>query len=200
MRWARSVLPPIVVGVAGLALWELVVRAGRIAPFILPAPSAIGEQLWLDRSVVWEAGLASGANALVGLIFGTVLALAAALLASRMRILAEVSVPIAALANALPIIALAPILNNMFEAGAPAGCAAVRLHRSAAGVVSRGHRRRGVGVLRRAPGRPGLADHLGSGVHRLPARVGLRGRRVRSRADLLSRHARGGTLRDALAA
>ncbi len=115
MRWVRSVLPPLVVGVAGLALWELVVRAGRIAPFILPAPSAIGEQLWLDRSVVWEAGLASGANALVGLLFGAALALAAALVASRLRLLAEVSVPIAALANALPIIALAPILNNMFD-------------------------------------------------------------------------------------
>ena len=115
MRWARSVLPPVVVGVAGLALWELVVRAGRIAPFILPAPSAIGEQLWLDRSVVWEAGLASGANALVGLLIGASIALLSALAASRVRLLAEVSVPIAALMNALPIIALAPILNNMFE-------------------------------------------------------------------------------------
>ena len=44
-----------------------------------------------------------------------VLALALALAASRLRLLAEVSVPVAALANALPIIALAPILNNMFE-------------------------------------------------------------------------------------
>jgi len=80
VRWVRSVLPPVVVGIVGLALWELVVRAGRIAPFILPAPSAIGEQLWLDRAVVWEAGLASGANALVGLVLGSALALAAALL------------------------------------------------------------------------------------------------------------------------
>ncbi|GAA1027253.1 ABC transporter permease [Virgisporangium ochraceum] len=115
MRWVRSVLPPVVVGVAGLALWELIVRAGRIAPFILPAPSAIGEQLWLDRSVVWEAGLASGANALVGLLVGAAFGLGAALLASRVRLLAEVSVPVAALVNALPIIALAPILNNMFD-------------------------------------------------------------------------------------
>src|SRR5688572_606548 len=115
MRWARAVAPPLVVGLAMLGLWELVVRVGRIAPFILPAPSAIAEQLWLDRSVVYEAGLASGANALVGLLAGAVLAIIAALAASRLTLLAEVSVPMAALANALPIIALAPILNNMFD-------------------------------------------------------------------------------------
>jgi NitT/TauT family transport system permease protein len=39
----------------------------------------------------------------------------AALVASRIPVLADVSVPLAALLNALPIIALAPILNNMFE-------------------------------------------------------------------------------------
>jgi NitT/TauT family transport system permease protein len=115
MRWARAVAPPLVVGLAMLGLWELVVRVGRIAPFILPAPSAIGEQLWLDRDVVFRAGLASGANALVGLLLGAALAIVAAMLASRLAVLADVAVPVAALANALPIIALAPILNNMFD-------------------------------------------------------------------------------------
>jgi NitT/TauT family transport system permease protein len=37
------------------------------------------------------------------------------MLASRSRALSDVSVPFAAVLNALPIIALAPILNNMFE-------------------------------------------------------------------------------------
>jgi NitT/TauT family transport system permease protein len=113
--WVRAALPPLVVGVLGVALWEVVVKAGRIAPFILPAPSAIAEQFWLDREVVYRAGLASGSNALVGLLVGAGAAVLAAMLASRLPVLAEVSVPVAALLNALPIIALAPILNNMFE-------------------------------------------------------------------------------------
>jgi NitT/TauT family transport system permease protein len=113
--WVRAALPPLVVGVLGLALWEVVVKAGRIAPFILPAPSAIAEQFWLDREVVYRAGLASGSNALVGLLVGAGAAVLAAMLASRLPVLAEVSVPVAALLNALPIIALAPILNNMFD-------------------------------------------------------------------------------------
>lgn len=115
MRWIRSVLPPVLVGVFVLAAWELTVTLGRIAPFILPAPSAIWRELVAQRTNVWEAALASGANALIGLIGGTVLAILAALAASRFRPLSEVSVPFAAVLNALPIIALAPILNNMFE-------------------------------------------------------------------------------------
>lgn len=115
MRWVRPVLPPLAVGVAAVVAWELTVTLGRIAPFILPAPSAIWHELVVQRGNVWDAALASGANALVGLIAGAAAGILAALLASRFRPLSEVSVPVAAVLNALPIIALAPILNNMFE-------------------------------------------------------------------------------------
>ena len=108
-------VPPIAVGVGVIVLWELTVTLGRIAPFIVPAPSAIWRQLVEQRTNVWQAGLASGANALIGLIAGTVVGVLAAMAASRFRPLSEVSVPFAAVLNALPIIALAPILNNMFE-------------------------------------------------------------------------------------
>jgi NitT/TauT family transport system permease protein len=115
MRWVRSVLPPIAVGVVVIAAWQLTVTLGRIAPFIVPAPSAIWEQLVEQRTNVWNAALASGGNALIGLVGGAVMGVLAAMVASRVRVLSEVSVPFAAVLNALPIIALAPILNNMFE-------------------------------------------------------------------------------------
>ena len=115
MRWARGVLPPVVVGLAAIAGWQLTVTLGRIAPFILPAPSAIGAELVDQRRNVWEAALASGGNALVGLVVGAVAGILAAMAASRFAPLTEVSIPFAAVLNALPIIALAPILNNMFE-------------------------------------------------------------------------------------
>ena len=111
----RRVLPPLIVGILAVAGWELTVRIGRIAPFILPAPSAILRELLDQRDNVWDAALASGANALAGLVAGTVVALLAALAFSRSALLSGVSVPFAAVLNALPIIALAPILNNMFE-------------------------------------------------------------------------------------
>lgn len=115
MRYLRAVLPPVVVGVLAVVLWEVVVTAGRIAPFILPAPSAIWDQLVEQRDNVVDAALASGANALVGLVGGTAVAVLAALLFSRSKLLSDIAVPYAAVVNALPIIALAPILNNMFD-------------------------------------------------------------------------------------
>ncbi len=115
MKYARSVVPPLVVGIVALLGWQLFVTAGRVAPYILPAPSAIWAELVDQRTNVWNAALASGENALIGLIGGTVLGILAAMVASRSRALSDVSAPFAAVLNALPIIALAPILNNMFE-------------------------------------------------------------------------------------
>jgi NitT/TauT family transport system permease protein len=115
MKWTRTVLPPLLLGVVALVAWQLTVTLGRIAPFILPAPSAIWAELVEQRQNVWQAALASGANALIGLIVGAIAGVLAAMAASRFRPLSEVSIPFAAVLNALPIIALAPILNNMFE-------------------------------------------------------------------------------------
>jgi NitT/TauT family transport system permease protein len=115
MRWARSGLPPLLVGIAAIVGWQLTVTLGRIAPFILPAPSAIWAELVEQRRNVWEAALASGENALIGLIGGAIAGVLLAMVASRFRPIAEISIPFAAVIGALPIIALAPILNNMFE-------------------------------------------------------------------------------------
>jgi NitT/TauT family transport system permease protein len=111
----RKLLPPLFVGVAALALWELFVRAGNVATYVLPSPSSIFAELTDELDVVWSTGLASGSNALVGLLAGVLLGLVGAMIATRFSVLGEVSAPLIAAMNALPIIALAPILNNMFE-------------------------------------------------------------------------------------
>jgi len=110
----RAIVPPVVVGVLAIGLWQLVVVAGRIATYVLPAPAAIATEFWSDKDIVWRVSLASGANALTGLVFGALAGILAALVTSRFRVLAEASVPLVAALNALPIIALAPIFNNMF--------------------------------------------------------------------------------------
>lgn len=111
----RRVLPPVIVGIVAIVAWQLTVTLGRIAPFILPAPSAIWSELVEQRRNVLQAALASGENALIGLVLGGVAGVLMAMAASRFRPLADVSIPFAAVVSALPIIALAPILNNMFE-------------------------------------------------------------------------------------
>lgn len=111
---ARRWVPPLVVGVLALAAWQLLVVAAGIKPYLLPAPTAIGEQLRTVAPLVWEAMLATGANVLVGLLVGAVAAVVAAILAARSRVFDTVMSPTAAAVSVMPIVALAPVLNTMF--------------------------------------------------------------------------------------
>ena len=112
---AVRTLAPLVVGVALVAAWEAFVDLRKIRPYLLPKPSAIWHQLTLNAADILDAARVTGANALVGLVAGSVLGVLAALVASRFRILDELLIPLAAAVNAMPIIALAPIFNNMFS-------------------------------------------------------------------------------------
>jgi NitT/TauT family transport system permease protein len=110
----RKVAAPVVVGVLFLAGWELFVKARDIKPYLLPAPSLIWREFRRQWDGIWEAALHTGSNALVGLLIGTLLGVAMAMIASRFRVFNDMTLPLAAAINAMPIVALAPIFNNIF--------------------------------------------------------------------------------------
>ena len=112
----RRLAAPAAVAVLLLAAWQALVVVGRVASYVLPSPLAIVGALREVGAPVLEAARASGTNALVGLVAGSLLALAAASLAARVRALDEVLTPLAAASGALPIVALAPIFATMFGA------------------------------------------------------------------------------------
>lgn len=116
---AALLLPPVVAGVAALLLWQVVVVAGRIATYVLPSPVAIAQAWGTVAGDVVEAALATGTTAFVGLLAGSVAGIAAAVLAARFRLFDEVLSPLSAAANAMPIIALAPVFNAMFGSTSP---------------------------------------------------------------------------------
>jgi NitT/TauT family transport system permease protein len=109
------VLAPLIVGAAVLVGWEAFVTTRKIRPYLLPKPSAIWHQITLNADDIFDAARVTGANALVGLVAGSVFGILAALVASRFRLVNELLIPLAAAVNAMPIIALAPIFNNMFS-------------------------------------------------------------------------------------
>jgi NitT/TauT family transport system permease protein len=113
---ARPVLTPVLFGVLLLAGWELMVRVNDIPGYLLPSPSAIGEQLGENLADVLTAGRASGWNALVGLVAGTLLALVAAIAGVWFPLLQRLLTPLSAAVSAMPIVALAPVLSIMFSA------------------------------------------------------------------------------------
>jgi NitT/TauT family transport system permease protein len=114
-RRVAVIVTPLVFGIALVLAWELFVDWRDIKPFLLPKPSAIWDEIADNQNEIWKAARETGLNALVGILAGTVVGVAMALVASRFKIASELLTPLSAAVNAVPIIALAPLFNNMFS-------------------------------------------------------------------------------------
>ncbi|HWJ81251.1 MAG TPA: ABC transporter permease subunit [Nocardioides sp.] len=113
--WVRAVLPPVVFGLLFVAAWEVFVRAADIRAYVLAAPSAILRETGDRFHNIAVATGHSGLNALVGLAVGTVLGVLLAALCGRLALLGQTFAPLVAALAAVPIVCLAPILNNMYS-------------------------------------------------------------------------------------
>jgi NitT/TauT family transport system permease protein len=116
-RMGRGVvdwIPAAVVLVLGIVLWEGLVRALDVQRFLLPAPSAILDTLWEERDLLWSAGIYTFSEALGGFVIGSTLGIISAIVLARFRGLGRALMPFAIAANAVPIIAFAPITNQWF--------------------------------------------------------------------------------------
>src|SRR5205085_3719834 len=85
--------------------------------FLLPKPTSIATTLWTDKSELWHAGWYTLQEALGGFALGSGFAILVALVLARWRPLATALLPYAVAANAIPIIAFAPITNQWFGGG-----------------------------------------------------------------------------------
>jgi NitT/TauT family transport system permease protein len=120
-RWARRIryyLPAALVFVAGIVAWELIVGGLGLQAFILPRPSAIAtalvENLSSTRFGLLASAQATLIEALGGLAIGTLAGVIVAFSTSRWATARGVLLPLAVAANAVPIIAFAPLMNNWF--------------------------------------------------------------------------------------
>lgn len=111
----RAIWPPVLFTVLILAAWQLFVVARDIKPFLLPAPTLIWENFSKDVGQMTSTALYTATTALLGLVFGTIVGVVMALLAQRFVVVHRITTPLAAGLAAVPIVALTPILNNMFD-------------------------------------------------------------------------------------
>ena len=111
----KSIVAPLVFGVAFIALWEGAVKGFDLKPYFLAAPSKIMEQFLKNTTRIWEATAVSGGNALVGLVIGSILGIAMSFILSRFRFLSQLITPLAISLNAIPIFVLVAVLNNMYS-------------------------------------------------------------------------------------
>jgi NitT/TauT family transport system permease protein len=108
-------LPALVVLVLALGAWEGLIRAFHVQQFLLPTPSSIARAFWQDRGELWHAGWWTFQEALGGFALGSAVAVLVALVLARWRRFGAGLMPYAIAANAIPIIAFAPITNTWFS-------------------------------------------------------------------------------------
>ena len=111
-RW----LPSIAMFVLAIVLWETAVRALKIGVFLLPAPSAIVARFAADAGQLFSIGMYTFQSAIAGFVIGVLFGIAVAVLAVRWHWLADGLMPFAVASNAVPIVALAPLVGVWFGA------------------------------------------------------------------------------------
>ena len=106
-HWAPAVATFVIV----LIGWEVLVRVFNIASYLIPAPSAIVAQLRVSGRSLLGIGLYTFSEALRGFLLGCSLGVLAALASVRWKWLASGLLPFGVASNAVPIIALAPLVG-----------------------------------------------------------------------------------------
>ncbi len=112
-------LPALVVFVVVIGLWEGLVRALHVQQFLLPKPSTIVSVFWTQRHSLWPAGWYTFKEALGGFAIGSSLGILAATAVGRFRAAGKALMPVFIAANAVPIIAFAPIFGAWFNPISP---------------------------------------------------------------------------------
>lgn len=122
--WVRTAAP-VGVGLLGLVAWVLYVDVAAAAPRMLPSPIAIAQEFVLRWNIIAEGMAVTATNAFVGLIAGSLIAIALAALAAAIRPIDGMLAPLVAALAVIPIVAITPVLNTMFGASSQFGRQAV---------------------------------------------------------------------------
>ena len=112
---AREWLPAIAVFALGLVAWQWILPdVLGVEAFLLPRFSDVLRALFDDRDMLLRAAWITFKEALGGFVLGSAVAIVSALVLARWRPIGSALMPYMIAANAVPIIAFAPITNAWF--------------------------------------------------------------------------------------
>jgi NitT/TauT family transport system permease protein len=110
-RWA-AVLPPLVIGLLLLGFWEMLVRRGTVAEYLLPPPADVADRFWnaTTDGLLLRYAWTTLKESLLGFAAGAAVALPIGYGIARSAWLARALEPYLAASQAIPAVALAPLL------------------------------------------------------------------------------------------
>jgi NitT/TauT family transport system permease protein len=104
------IVAPLLMGLFMLALWEGLVRAMAIPPYILPGPILVAKTLVSDWGTLWPALVVTLSITLQALLAAVVVGVLLALLFSLSRWIELSLFPYAIILQVTPIVAIAPLI------------------------------------------------------------------------------------------
>jgi NitT/TauT family transport system permease protein/putative hydroxymethylpyrimidine transport system permease protein len=93
-----------------LGIWEVYVDTGGANALILPAPHAIAQSVYDDRSLLWSNFLTTAEEVVLGIVVAAVVALALAIVIHFSPTLRRAIYPLLVGSQAIPIPIIAPLL------------------------------------------------------------------------------------------
>ncbi len=113
----KDSIRPLITLLGLVAVWWAVQAALHLPDYLLPAPPAVLRALWIDRALLAGGTLTTLAETTLGLLIGTLLGVAAALLLVASLRVQRWLLPVLLLSQAVPVFALAPLLVLWFGFG-----------------------------------------------------------------------------------
>lgn len=108
----RRYLPAIVAFLVVVVAWELI--AGSSSRKVIPPPTSIWAAMLKESGLLWRSAVQTFTEAIGGLFIGTVAGLAVGFATARWAVARDIMLPLAIGASTIPLIAIAPVINNWF--------------------------------------------------------------------------------------
>jgi putative hydroxymethylpyrimidine transport system permease protein len=109
-RRALAVLPPVLLVLALLGLWEAYADSGSLSTFVLPAPHAIAAALWNNAGFLAANSAITAEEVGLGILLALLLGFVLAVLIHLSPTLRRAVYPLAIGSQAVPIAVIAPLL------------------------------------------------------------------------------------------
>ena len=123
INWMQIALPAATLAI-GVGIWDLVVRIGKLPPYVLPSPERVAESLVANWPVLWSSLLVTLTTTFEGLGLALAGGIGLAILFNQSRLIENAFYPYAVILQVTPIVAIAPLLLIYLpQQGAVLACA-----------------------------------------------------------------------------
>ncbi len=121
LGWRSRIAPPVAVAVIVLLIWQALTASGAVSTFLLPTPAEVARSFWsnLTNGLLVRYAVPTIEESLLGFALATVVAVPLGYVVARSRLLSHALEPYLAASQALPAVALAPLLALWLPYGLP---------------------------------------------------------------------------------